>query len=59
MGKRILIVYAHPEKKSFNAALLECAVRTLEDEGHEVVVSDLYAMGFDPLISRKDVKGDC
>jgi len=54
---RVLIVYAHPEKKSFNAALLARSIETLTKEGHEVRVSDLYAMKFNPLASEADFKG--
>lgn len=53
---KILIVYAHSQPTSFNAALLDTAVRTLESEGHEVRVSDLYAMGFNPVASENDFK---
>lgn len=38
----ILIVYAHPEERSFNAAMRRSAEATLEGLGHELVVSDLY-----------------
>lgn len=48
----ILIVFAHPEPKSFNGALFDTAVATLRAAGHEVVTSDLYSMGFDPVSSR-------
>ena len=50
----ILIVYAHPEPKSFNAALKEAAVETLAQAGHEVRVSDLYAQGFKARIDIGD-----
>ena len=40
----VLIVYAHPEPASLNGALKDIAVRTLTAAGHEVQVSDLYAM---------------
>jgi len=43
----VLIVYAHPEPLSFNAALKNAAVEVLGGAGHEVQVSDLYAMRFD------------
>jgi hypothetical protein len=43
------VVLAHPEPLSFNAHLAELARRTLEANGWQVTVSDLYAMGFDPL----------
>jgi NAD(P)H dehydrogenase (quinone) len=45
---KILIVYAHPEPRSFNGAMKDLAVEVLTGEGHEVMVSDLYAMDFDP-----------
>jgi len=49
---RIFVVFAHPEHRSFNGALLRIAVETLEAADHEVQVSDLYAMGFDPTSGR-------
>lgn len=51
---KAFIVYAHPEEKSFNAALRDRAIRTFKAAGHEVCVSDLYAMGFNPLIDHAD-----
>jgi NAD(P)H dehydrogenase (quinone) len=53
---KVLIVYAHSQPTSFNAAMLKTAVATLEAEGHEVKVSDLYAMGFNPVASAADFK---
>ena len=55
--KNVLIVYAHPEPKSFNGALKDAAVETLRAQGHDVVVSDLYEMGFDPVASKASFKG--
>lgn len=51
---KILIVYAHHEPQSFNAALLKCSLDTLKALGHEVVVSDLYAMDFNPAATAAD-----
>jgi NAD(P)H dehydrogenase (quinone) len=48
----ILIVFAHPEPKSFNGAMFETAKRALEAAGHTVTVSDLYRMGFNPVSGR-------
>ena len=48
----VLILLAHPEPKSFNGALFETAVATLQAAGHTVATSDLYRMGFDPVSSR-------
>lgn len=43
-----LIVFAHPERKSFNGQLVDRAVKAFEAQGHTVEVSDLCAQGFDP-----------
>lgn len=51
---KVLIVYAHPEPKSFNGALKDIAVSTLEKNGHEVVVSDLYKMNFKCIADEGD-----
>jgi NAD(P)H dehydrogenase (quinone) len=42
----VFIVYAHPEKRSFNSAMKDLAVAALTEQGHQVVVSDLYDMHF-------------
>ncbi|MEP1931688.1 MAG: NAD(P)H-dependent oxidoreductase [Roseibium sp.] len=44
-----LIILAHPEQKSFNAAWANESARQSEACGHEVLWSDLCAMGFDPV----------
>lgn len=54
----VLIVYAHPEPKSFNGAMRDAAVETLTAQGHDVVVSDLYAMGFQPVAGPEDITGE-
>lgn len=53
---KIFIVYWHAEEKSFNNAMLKTAENTLKKYGHEVKVSDLNAMHFDPVVSRKSFK---
>ncbi len=50
----VLIVHAHPEPQSFTAALRDQAVATLQGQGHQVQVSDLYAMDWNPVASAKD-----
>jgi len=47
--KNVLIVFAHPNPASFCAAMHQKAVESLTAAGHTVVVSDLHAMGFDPV----------
>ncbi|MDR2929410.1 MAG: NAD(P)H-dependent oxidoreductase [Propionibacteriaceae bacterium] len=45
------IVYAHPNPVSFTHALLDAFVAGLDDAGHQHSISDLYAMGFNPVMS--------
>ena len=49
-----MIVYAHPEPKSLNGSLKDLAVATLEGAGHEVRVSDLYAMDWKAVVDADD-----
>jgi len=51
---RILLVFAHPEPHSLNAALRDIAVDELKAQGHEVLVSDLYAQGWKSEVDRAD-----
>lgn len=51
---KTLIVYAHPEPRSFNAALRDAAVATLSARGWPVQVTDLYADRFDPVAGPAD-----
>lgn len=50
----VLIVHAHHEPRSFNAAMKNLAVEVLQAQGHAVRVSDLYAQGFNPVASAAD-----
>jgi len=51
---RVFIVHAHHEPTSFNGALTREAMSILPQAGHEVMVSDLYAMKFDPVSDRRN-----
>lgn len=51
---KVLIVHAHPEPKSFCAAMKNVAEEELTRAGHQVQVSDLYAMRFNPVASPSD-----
>ncbi|MEO3944708.1 NAD(P)H-dependent oxidoreductase [Gorillibacterium sp. CAU 1737] len=50
-----LVVYAHPNNESFNHAILETTVAALKKKGHDVVVRDLYALGFEPVLTHQDL----
>lgn len=59
---KILIVHAHPDPESFNAAVLERIQAGIDRERHELHVLDLYREGFDPVLRfdrqhpRRDLK---
>jgi len=53
---RVFIVHAHHEPRSFNGALTNAAERVLTAMGHEVKISDLYAMKFDPVSDRRNFR---
>ncbi|MDP2228013.1 MAG: NAD(P)H-dependent oxidoreductase [Moraxellaceae bacterium] len=53
----ILIVHAHPEPQSFTTAMMKTAVADFTAAGHDVVVSDLYAMSWNPVASAADFAG--
>ena len=57
-----LIVYCHPNPKSFNHAILTALSTALREAEHELRVRDLYALRFDPVLKGSDLasiqKGD-
>ncbi|HHQ6547146.1 TPA: NAD(P)H-dependent oxidoreductase [Serratia fonticola] len=50
----ILLVYAHPEAQSLNGSLKNFAVKHLQDAGHQVQVSDLYAIKWKASLDGED-----
>jgi len=51
---RVLVVYCHPNPKSFNHALKEEVLAGLREAGHEVKVRDLYAEPFKTTLDGAD-----
>ncbi len=51
---KVLLVFAHPEPRSFNGALRDVAIKELQDQGHEVRISDLYAISWKSELDRAD-----
>ena len=51
---RVLVLYAHPLADSFAAALHRAVVAALHRAGHEVDDCDLYAEGFDPVLTAPE-----
>jgi NAD(P)H dehydrogenase (quinone) len=54
---KYLILYAHPNPKSFNHAILETVQAELKNAGREVSLRDLYAQNFNPVLSANDLAG--
>ncbi len=52
---KVLIIYAHPNPKSFNHAVLESFTKGLKDAGHSYEVDDLYVSKFDPVMKPQDL----
>jgi NAD(P)H dehydrogenase (quinone) len=54
---RALVVFAHPCEESFSAALKGVVIDHLTAKGWEVDLCDLYAEGFDPVLSAAERRG--
>lgn len=52
---KYLVVYVHPSPKSFNHAILETISGELKKGEKEFKVRDLYKIGFNPVLSTKDL----
>ncbi len=53
-----LIIYAHPDEKSFNHAVLETVKNTFEKNKKEYHVIDLYELNYNPVLSAAENKGE-
>ena len=51
---RVLVVYCHPSNNSFTYAVKESFIKGLVDAGHTYEISDLYAEGFNPVMSEAE-----
>lgn len=54
---RVLVLFAHPVETSFGAALHRAVTGALTAAGHEVDDCDLYAEGFEPVLTRAERMG--
>ena len=55
---RHLIIYAHPNENSLNHHLLNTVIETLQYHNEEIIVRDLYHIGFNPVLSLNDIQKD-
>ncbi len=51
---KVLVVHCHPSPESFTAAVRDRVLKGLATAGHEARLIDLYADGFDPVMSRQE-----
>ncbi|MCW0215578.1 MAG: NAD(P)H-dependent oxidoreductase [Pseudonocardia sp.] len=54
----VLWLLAHPDPRSLSGVLAVEGQRLLRAEGHDVEVSDLYAMGWNPVVDAADYAHD-
>jgi NAD(P)H dehydrogenase (quinone) len=55
---KVTVILAHPDKGSFNHAIAEAAMETLNTNGHEVAFHDLYREKFPPVLPVHEIPGD-
>jgi len=49
-----LLIYAHPNPKSFNHAIVQTILEEFRKTGKELPLRDLYAMNFSPVLTATD-----
>jgi putative NADPH-quinone reductase len=54
---RALVVYCHPRGDSFTAAVRDTVLARLAAAGAEVRLADLYARGFQPVLTQEEWAG--
>jgi NAD(P)H dehydrogenase (quinone) len=49
-----LVVFAHPNQKSFGKGIVDTIQTAVEGKGDSIRVRDLYALNFDPILKPSD-----
>lgn len=55
---KIFIVFCHPSHDSFTKNMCDAFIRGITDSGNEYILSDLYRMGFDPVMAEQEYLRD-
>lgn len=55
---KVSVILGHPERGSFNHAIAERAMQTLDKNGHEVIYHDLYEERFDPILPPDEIPSE-
>ncbi|WP_417687174.1 NAD(P)H-dependent oxidoreductase [Roseibium sp.] len=54
---RVLVIFSHPCRESFNFGVVQTVLQTLKEQGHEVRLRDLYEEGFNPVMHADERRG--
>jgi NAD(P)H dehydrogenase (quinone) len=55
---KVFVVLANPKERCFTRDVCAIFIEEVSARGHEVVLRDLYAMGFDPVATERDIRGN-
>jgi NAD(P)H dehydrogenase (quinone) len=55
---KVFIVFCHPSHDSFTKNMCDAFIRGITDSGNEYILSDLYQMGFDPVMTEQEYLRD-
>lgn len=55
---KVFVVYCHPSDDSFTKHMCDAFLRGVADSGNEYSISDLYKMGFDPVMKENEYLRD-
>jgi Putative NADPH-quinone reductase (modulator of drug activity B) len=55
---KVSVILGHPYKESFNHAIADMVIDTLNANGHDVHFHDLHSEGFDPLLRGEELITD-
>ncbi len=54
----VLIILAHPARKSFNHAIAQLVKKNLQEGGHKIIFHDLYKEEFNPTLPEGEIPKD-
>ena len=55
---KIFIVYCHPSQDSFTKNMCDAFIKGITDSGNEYIISDLYKMDFNPVMTEQEYLRD-
>lgn len=55
---KIFIVYCHPSRDSFTKNMCDAFIKGITDSGNEYIMSDLYKMDFNPVMTEQEYLRD-